>query len=277
MREILFKRPVIVKPSPLKPNPSSNSSKITDLFKNNNNLIPNTSTTNIIPISAPVPDVSIGTAYPNTTITEKLFTKDDAPVENIDNEEAVKTESTPIQVSTTAFTDISTLQTGNVFYVDSVAGDDSTGRPNLPSRPFKTIGRAVQILRNIGTVQTVWVLPGTYLETLNLLTNANYYFEAGAIVQNNSASVSLFSDSVTTAVTAIISGKYQIFTILYLNFTIPEKSVGNSILLRTGQKRHFGKSEKKIFDHLGIFVTKKFFQKSKTVFFVGPEQNGFCH
>lgn len=75
---------------------------------------------------------------------------------------------------TEAFSDVSTPATGNLFYVDSQFGNDSPGsaRPNQPGRPYKTIGAAVNVLRSIGTPQTIYVRPGTYNETQNLLTDA---------------------------------------------------------------------------------------------------------
>lgn len=54
---------------------------------------------------------------------------------------------------------------GNVLIVDSVYGNDSTGAPS--GAPYKTVSAA---LTAASAGQTVWVMPGTYNETIDIKT-----------------------------------------------------------------------------------------------------------
>lgn len=94
----------------------------------------------------------------------------------------------------------------NLIFVDSIFGSDLTGKPNQRYQPFKTIGSAVSACKNLPGFYTIIVHPGTYLETMNLLTNAkyhsfmpkislsSYYFEPGCVIQNGSQTP-LFGDT----------------------------------------------------------------------------------
>jgi hypothetical protein len=113
------------------------------------------------------------------------------------------------------------LNEGNLVFVDTVFGSDSTGKLNQRYQSFKTIGKhldfittvtplllgaAVAAIKYVSGFYTIVVHPGVYCETLNLLTTACYYFEPGAIVQNMSQTP-LFGDIPTgTGVNAIITG-----------------------------------------------------------------------
>lgn len=106
------------------------------------------------------------------------------------------------------------ISEGNYLFVDIVYGNDTIARPNLRSKPFKTIGAAVTLCKKLGSMYIIIVAPGNYSESLNLLANATYEFEAGVIIQNVS-STPLFNDnepSFSAGVIASIQG------ILIFNF-----------------------------------------------------------
>lgn len=104
------------------------------------------------------------------------------------------------------------ISNGNVLYVDSVNGNDSTGIRGRVDKPFTTINMAKT---NALAGDTVIVLPGRYTNQTLSKIGINYYFYPGAVVTN--LNLSIFTDG-NVATTNIIAGSGDFH---YYNSTFP--------------------------------------------------------
>lgn len=101
----------------------------------------------------------------------------------------------------------------NTYFVDSTYGNDTSGSSNNSNKPFKSIRAAMVAYRRIGGYHTANIIirSGYYMEQDLLLTNANFLFDDGTIVENISP-LPLFADTSSSGFVFTVKGKVTFMT-----------------------------------------------------------------